>query len=70
MVPNKVVMLLAPHHSGEGLSLDISEIIGHGKGAKSVVELVRLFPSSFNDIVKLLFIEVGVVPFCHAKSNN
>lgn len=63
-------MLLAPHHARERLTLNISQIINHGQRANSVIELIGLFSSLFNDVVKLLFVQVRLVAFGEAEADN
>ena len=58
LIPNEVVVLLGPHHAGEGLSLNITQIVRHRHWADSVVELVGLFATLFDHVVKLLLVEV------------
>jgi hypothetical protein len=56
-----VVVLLAPHHSRESLTLDISKIIGHWKRADSEVELVGFGAALLHDIIEQFFVKEAVV---------
>lgn len=70
LFPNEMIVLLAPHHPAQGLSLDVSKIIGHGKRADAPEILVSFGPSLFKDIIEKLFIEVALVFLRQAKANN
>jgi hypothetical protein len=63
-------MLLAPHHASKRLPLDVAEVIRHWEGADPVVELVCLFPLALNDVVKLLFVQIRIVPLREAETND
>ena len=56
LIPYEEIMLLAPHHACKGLTLDIAQIVRHGKRAYSVVEIICLFPLPFNDLIKLFLV--------------
>jgi len=70
VVPDEVIVLFCPHHTRESLSLDVAQIVGHGKGAESVIELVRFLLAALNNIIELFFIEVIVVSPSETESNN
>ena len=70
VVPDEVIMLLCPHHTRESLSLNVAQIVSHGKGAESVVELVRLLLAALNNIIEVFFVEVAVVSPGETESNN
>ena len=54
LVPDEVVVLLAPEHTREGLALDVAEILCHGKRADAVIEVVSFLSSCFDDVVEQL----------------
>lgn len=61
LLPNELVMLLAPHHTRKCLSLNVPEIIGHRQWADSVVKIISLLPSPLNNVVELFLVKVGVI---------
>ena len=61
LVPDELVVLLCPHHARECLPLDASKVIGHRHRADTIVEVVRIFSSPLDDIVKFLLVEICLV---------
>src|SRR3954447_4779230 len=57
LVPDEVVVLLAPHHSGESLTLDVAEIFAHGKRVDTVVEVIGLGTTLLDHIVQNFFVD-------------
>lgn len=70
VVPDEVIMLFGPHHTRESLSLDIAQVICHGKRAESVVELICLLLAALNNIIEIFFVEVAVVSSSKAETND
>lgn len=70
VVPDEVIMLLSPHHAGESLSLDVAQIICHGKRTESVVELIGLLLAALNNIIEVFLVEVVVISPGKAESND
>jgi len=70
LVPDKVIVLFAPHHPTQRLPLDIAKIVSHRERADAPVEFIGLCPSLFNDIIKELFVKVALVLFGQAKPYN
>lgn len=52
LIPNKVVVLFAPHHPAERLSLDVPEVVSHGKRANAPIEFVGFCSSLFYNVVE------------------
>jgi hypothetical protein len=52
------------------LTLDVSQVVGHGEGAESVVKLVGFFSSTLNGIIEFFLIEVGIISLGEAESND
>ncbi len=61
LVPNEMVILLAPQHAGQGLSLDVSKVICHRKRADTLVELVSLKFPLFDYFVEVLLVKIAFV---------
>ena len=70
MIPDEVVMLFGPHHTRQGLSLNVAQIVRHGERAESVVELVCLFLTALDNIIKVFLVEVVIVSPREAESND
>jgi hypothetical protein len=70
LLPDEEIVLFAPHHACECLSLDIAEVISHRQGADVVVEVVGLLPLPLNDVVKLLLVEVRLGLLGKSESND
>lgn len=70
LVPDEQIVLLCPHHSRERLALDVAQIVRHGERADSVVELVCFISALVDDFVKLLLIEIALIPLGKAQTNN
>lgn len=68
LVPDKVIVLFAPHHSTQRLPLDIAKIVSHRERADAPVEFIGLRPSLLNDIIKELFVKVALVLLGQTKS--
>jgi hypothetical protein len=65
-----MIVLLRPHHAGESLSLNVAQIIGHGKRTESVVELVCLLLAALNNIIELFLVKVAIVSSGESESND
>lgn len=70
LLPDEEIVLLAPHHACECLSLDVTEVIGHRQRADVVVEVVGLLPLPLDDVVELLFVEVCLGFLGEPESND
>lgn len=70
LVPDELVVLLAPHHAREGLALDITKIIGHWQGADSIIKVICFLASLFDYLIENLFIEVLLVLSRESETNN
>ena len=58
LVPNEVVVLLAPHHASQCLALNVAQVVGHRHGVDLPVELVGLGETLVHDIIKLFLVKV------------
>lgn len=70
VVVDKQIMLFAPHHARERLSLNVTQVIRHGERADSVVEVVGFISSALNNVVEVLFIEVRLSLLGEAEPND
>lgn len=70
LVPNELIVLLAPHHSSESLALDVSKILTHGQRADSIVEVIRFVFTPFNDLIEFFFVEIGLSLLAETESHN
>lgn len=60
LVPDEVIELFTPHHTGKSLTLDVAEIVVHRHGADAVVKLIGFLKSLVHDVVEKLFIDVAL----------
>jgi len=65
-----MIVLFAPHHPTQRLTLDIAKIVSHWERADAPVEFISLCSSLFNNIIKELFVKVALVLFGQAKPYN
>lgn len=70
LLPDEKVMLLAPHHAGEGLSLDVTKVVSHGQGADVVVKVVSLLLLALDDVVELFLVEVRLALLGEAEPDD
>src|SRR5690349_19833584 len=70
LIPNEKIVLLAPHHAGKSLPLNVSEIIGHGKRADVVVKVIGLLSLLLDHLVELFLVEVGVTLFGELETDD
>lgn len=70
LLPDELVVLLAPHHTRECLTLDVTEVVGHRQGADTVIEVISLLSSSLHDIVKHFFVEIRFLLLRKPETDN
>ena len=70
LVPDEVIVLFAPHHPTQRLSLDISKVVSHRKRTDAPEKFVGLGPSLFDNVIEKLFVEIALVLLGQAKSYN
>lgn len=70
VIPDEVIMLFGPHHARERLPLNVAQIVRHRERTEPVVKFVGLLLASLDHIVKVFFVEIGVVSSGKSETDN
>lgn len=70
LIPNELIILLAPHHTRESLALNVTQVITHWEGADAVVKVVRFVSALLDGVIEFLFIEICLAILAKSETNH